>query len=138
VRNSPLFRRDALYGGRTEAIRLHYKIEEDAETIQYYDVISLYPYIYKYLKFPIGHPIIHVGDRCKSIETCLQMEVLIKCTVVPPMDLYHPVLPYHANKNLLFCLCRTCVEEQKSEGRVNISQTPKWLLLARGFWMKYF
>jgi len=65
VRNSPLYTRDALYGGRTEAMRLHYKIEEDAETIQYYDVMSLYPYICKYFKFPIGHPIIHVGDMQK-------------------------------------------------------------------------
>ena len=40
------------------------------------------------------------------------MEGLCKCTVVPPMDIYHPVLPYRWNKKLLFCLCRTCVEEQ--------------------------
>ena len=72
VCNSPLYTRDALYGGRTEAMRLHYKIEEDVETIQYYDVMSLYPYICKYFKFPVGHPIIHVGDICKSIDTCLQ------------------------------------------------------------------
>ena len=78
--------------------------------------MSLYPYICKYSKFPIGHTIIHVGDICKSIDTCLQMEDLIKCTVVPPMDLYHPVLSYRANKKLLFCLCRTCVEEQNMRG----------------------
>ena len=33
-----------------------------------------------------------------------------------PMDLYHPVLPYRANKKLLFCLCRTCVEDQNLRG----------------------
>jgi len=34
VRQSPLCTRDALYGGRTEAMRLHYKVQEN-ETIQY-------------------------------------------------------------------------------------------------------
>jgi hypothetical protein len=35
-----LNQRDALYGGRTEAMRLHYKASE-CETIQYVDVMSL-------------------------------------------------------------------------------------------------
>jgi hypothetical protein len=74
VRHSPLSTRDALYGGRTEAMRLHHKIEENGETIQYCEVMSLYPHICKYFKFPIGHPVIHVGDTCKNIDACLQME----------------------------------------------------------------
>ena len=45
VRHSPLHIRDALYGGRIEALRLHYKIAENEETIQYCDVLSLYTYI---------------------------------------------------------------------------------------------
>ena len=64
VQHSPLNIRDALYGCRTEAMRLHYKIVEN-ESIQYCDVMSLYPYICKYYKFPIGHPVIHVGDTYK-------------------------------------------------------------------------
>jgi G:T-mismatch repair DNA endonuclease (very short patch repair protein) len=64
VRHSPLKTRDALYGGRTGAMRFHCKIGEN-ETIEYCDVISLYPYICKYFKFPIGHLVIHVGVvRC--------------------------------------------------------------------------
>jgi len=42
VRQTPLCNRDALYGGLTEAMRLHYKVREN-ETIQYVDVMSLYP-----------------------------------------------------------------------------------------------
>jgi len=61
VRHAPLNTRDALYRGRTEARRLHYKIREGEETVQYCDM-SLYPYICKYFKFPIGHPIIHLRD----------------------------------------------------------------------------
>jgi len=77
VEQSPLHTRDALYGGRTEAMRLHY-IARENETIQYVDVMSLYLYICKNNKFPIGHPVIHVGDAC------LQMDGLIKCSIVPP------------------------------------------------------
>ena len=109
VRQSPLCTRDALYGGRTEAMRLHYKVREN-ETIQYVDVMSLYPYICKYFKFPVGHPRIHVGDACKDTVACLRMEGLILCTIVPPQKLYHPVLPFRCNKKLMFCLCRTCVQ----------------------------
>ena len=93
VKHSPLKTRDALYGGRTEAMRPHYKIDEN-EAIQYCDVISLYPFICKYFKFPIGHPIIHIGETYKNVDACLKMESLMKCTVVPPKNLYHPVLPY--------------------------------------------
>jgi hypothetical protein len=54
VEHTPLNTRDALYGGRTEAMSLHKKIEEGQETIEYCDVMSLYPYRWKYGKFPIG------------------------------------------------------------------------------------
>ena len=47
VEKSPLKTRDALYGGRTEAMWLHHKAREE-ESAQYVDVISLYTYICKY------------------------------------------------------------------------------------------
>jgi len=102
VSQTPLRTRDALYGGRTEAMRLQYKVREN-ETIQYVDVMSLYPYICKYFKFPVRHPIVHVGDECKDTETCLRMDGLIKCTIIPPQKLYHPVLTYRCNNKLMFC-----------------------------------
>ena len=117
VRHEPTNTRDALYGGQTEAMRLQYKIREGEETVQHCDIRSLYPYICKYSKFPIGHPIIHVGDTCVDIGACLKMEGLMKCKIVPPKDLYHPALLHRWDKKLLFCLCRTCVHEHiaKSE-----------------------
>jgi len=93
VKHAPLITRDALYGGRTEAMRLHYEIREEDEPVQFCEVMSLYPYICKYFKFPIGHPIIHVGDACADKEASLKMDGLMKCTIVPPKNLYHPVLP---------------------------------------------
>jgi len=40
----------------------------------------------------------------------------MKCSIVPPKRLYHPVLPFRYNKKLLFCLCRSCVVEQNMRG----------------------
>jgi hypothetical protein len=114
VRHSPLITRDALYGGRTEAKRLHYKIREGKESVQYCDVMSLYPYICKYFEFSIGHPTIHVGDTCANKEECLKIEDLIKCTFVPPKDLYNTVLQFRHNQILLFCICRSCVLEHNT------------------------
>ena len=71
VCKSALCTRDALYGGQTEAIRLHYKTRE-GETIYYVDVMSLYPFICKYITFPVGHSVVHVGDACKDKEACLR------------------------------------------------------------------
>jgi len=42
VEQSPLYTRDALYVGRTEAMRLCYKASKN-EIILYVDVMSLYP-----------------------------------------------------------------------------------------------
>jgi len=90
-------------------MRLHYQVREN-EIIQYVDVMSLYTYICKYFKFPIGHPRIHVGDACKDVEAYMRMDGLIMGTIVPPQKLYHPFLPYRCNKKLMFCLCRTSVQ----------------------------
>ena len=114
VLHSPLNTRDALYEGRTEAMRLHYKIRGE-ETVQYVDVMSLYPYVCKYFKFPLGHHVIHVGDACQDTETMLR-KGLIKCCVLPPQKLYHPVLPFRYNDKLLFCLCKSCATEHNWDG----------------------
>ena len=34
----------------------------------------------------------------------------VKCTVLPPRGLFHPVLPYRCNNKLMFPLCRMCAE----------------------------
>jgi hypothetical protein len=103
VLHESLTTRDALYWGRTEAMRLNYKAAE-GKTIQYVDVMSLYPYIYKYFNFPIGHPVIHAGDYCADTDAILQKDGLMKCTILTPKHLFHPVLPFRCNNRLLFCL----------------------------------
>ena len=73
VQHTPLNTRDALYGGRTQAMVLHYVIRE-GEMIQYCDIMSLNPFVRKYSKFPIGHAKIHVGDSCRDKQAMLRKE----------------------------------------------------------------
>jgi hypothetical protein len=46
----------------------------DDETIEYCDIMSRFPYIGKYGKFPTGRTAVHVGDTCKDVKVCLKME----------------------------------------------------------------
>jgi hypothetical protein len=90
VKNSPINIPDALCGGRTETSKTWYRTKQ-GEAIHYVDVISLYPYICKYGKIPVGHPEVYVGENCPA--KCLDREGIIKCKVLPPRKLYHSVLP---------------------------------------------
>ncbi|XP_070171144.1 uncharacterized protein, partial [Polyergus mexicanus] len=115
VETSPLDPRDAFFGGRTGNIVTRYEVT-GAEKIHYVDVCSLYPYVLKTGAFPIGHPDIYVGKECASLIGIApnynfdSLEGLIRCTVLPPRNLFHPVLPYRVRGKLLFALCRSCCE----------------------------
>ena len=101
----PLNPRDALSGGRTNAIELYYKGKAG-----YIDFTSLYPCIQKYGVFPIGHPKI-ITENFGNIDSYFG---LIYCKVLPPTNLYLPVLPYHANGKLIFPLCASCAKLNQS------------------------
>ena len=51
----PLNPRDAFYGGRMNAIKLYHHVG-DQEEIRYDDFTSLYPWVNKYGRYPVGHP----------------------------------------------------------------------------------
>lgn len=106
--NSPLNPRDAFFGGRTGNVKSYYKTKEN-EKIKYLDVCSLYPFVCKYGKYPVGHPAVLVGSDCS--KNLVGIDGLIKCKILPPQTLFHPVLPMKANNKLLFALCRTCAIE---------------------------
>jgi hypothetical protein len=74
VKNTPINIRYALYGYRIEASKTYYRVVEGE--INYVDVISLYPYIRKYGKFPVGHPKVYVGGDC--LLNVLSTEEIIK------------------------------------------------------------
>jgi len=109
--SDPINPRDALYGGRTCALKLYHKTKP-GEKFFFYDIVSLYPYICKTGIFPIGKPIIYT-ENFLPLESKPYLG-LIKCTILPPQKLLHPVLPFKHEGKLLFSLCRTCAVE-KSE-----------------------
>lgn len=108
--------RDAFFGGRTENFVTNYKIN-DNEKIKYTDICSLYPFICKTGKFPLGHPEIYVKQECLELtgaqyENFYTVNGLVKCTILPPRNLYIPVLPVKMRGKLIFPLCRSCCEEE--------------------------
>ena len=97
--------RDAFFGGRTNNLFFNYICREN-EIIRYLDVTSLYPSVLVKNEYPIGHPDIINEFPNKD----LNYFGFIKCKVLPPQNLYIPVLPYRDNKKLIFPLCRTCIQ----------------------------
>ncbi|XP_031355210.1 uncharacterized protein LOC116179552 [Photinus pyralis] len=114
VKNEPLNPRDGFFGGRTNAVKLYHKTEGD-EVIRYLDVCSLYPYVNKYAKYPVGHPRVLVTPEELRTVNLNSVEGIMKCTVLPPQHLYHPVLPYRCHGKLMFPLCRTCCETMEQD-----------------------
>ena len=102
----PLEPRDALYGGRTNASKLYHECQQD-EKIRYSDFTSLYPHVNRCKALPIGHPRIITENFDEDISNYFE---LIKCTVLPPRGLFHPVLPYRTQGKLMFALCKTCAD----------------------------
>lgn len=74
----------------------------------------MYPYVCKYGKFPVGHPKIHVGEN-KCASRGLHVDGLLKCKILPPTNLYHPILPVKLHERLMFLLCKTCGENLNAE-----------------------
>ena len=98
--------RHALYGGRTNAAKLHHCCQGD-EQIRYVDFTSLYPHVNRSKTVPTGHPEIITENFDEDISNYFG---LIKCTVLPPRGLFHPVLPHHGQNKLMFALCKTCAD----------------------------
>ena len=105
----PLQPRDAFFGGRTGAVSLHYDTTGTDEKIFYVDVTSLYPWVNKRCVYPLGHPEIIFNP---SLEEFDEYFGLAKVTILPPAELFHPVLPVRGHK-LTFPLCGACVQEQQ-------------------------
>jgi hypothetical protein len=106
-------------------MRLHYKARE-GETIQYCDVMSLYPYICKYFKFPVVDHVLHVGEACRDMDAMLEKDGL-KCTILLPTHLYHPVLHFRCKNRLFFCLGRSCAIEQNRTSVLHTRRSTQWL-----------
>ena len=73
---------------------------------RYVDFTSLYPWCNKSTETVIGHPVI-ITENFDDISSYFG---LIKCTVLPPRGLRHPVLPYRTQDKLMFPLCKSCAD----------------------------
>ena len=100
--------RDAFFGGRVNAMKLHYEAKA-GEEIHYYDFTSLYPFVNKYRELPMGHPEIITRDFDYTMKSYFG---IAKVKVLPPRNLYHPVLPHRSNGKLKFPLCRSCADAE--------------------------
>ncbi|KAJ8018826.1 putative DNA polymerase [Holothuria leucospilota] len=125
----PLLPREAFFGGRTNGIKLFHKVEGDGQ-IKYVDFCSLYPYTNKYCSYPVGHPRILTVNLSHNMS---EYYGLVRCTILPPRKLYHPVLPVKIHEKLMFPLCWKCVED-KSKSRCTHSEmeraiTGTWVTL---------
>jgi hypothetical protein len=112
--SDPIDPREGLYGGRCNSVKISHDVDETSDTeIKYIDICSLYPYVCKHKEYPVNHPEILTSENIDK-ENIRQYNGLVKCKVLPPNNLFHPVLPTHCNHKLMFPLCRTCAEELSS------------------------
>lgn len=100
----PLEPRDAFFGGRTNAATLYHKADQSiGEQIKYVDVTSLYPWVNKNGEYPIGHPEVITRPSDQNIRHYFGVA---KVDVIPPFELYHPVLPYRHNGDAALSILR--------------------------------
>ncbi|KAL4136009.1 hypothetical protein QTP88_007583 [Uroleucon formosanum] len=100
----PINPRDAFFGDRTNAIKLRVKNTK----MHYIYICSLYSTVNYYDYYPVGHP--------EKIFEPKSIAGLIKCKILPPRNLYHPVLPVkikmEKSEKLLFSLYYKCAVDQ--------------------------
>ena len=98
------------HGGRTNNLMFTWTAGPD-ERLRYLDFTSLYPYVLATNPFPGGHPTVY-RQYFPPIDKVFGF---ISCKVLPPKNLYLPVLPLTIDGKLMFPLCRTCAEERLNE-----------------------
>lgn len=113
LRVDPLKPRDAFMGGRTGVCKLYHKTESNEKKF-YYDVTSLYPFINKYGRYPIGKPKILLGKDLEN-RTVFDIDGLLKVDILPPRNLYHPVLGVKLHQKLMFILCFKCATDKLTD-----------------------
>ena len=108
---NPLVPREAFFGGRTGAVSLYAVVDQSqGEKIHYLDVTSLYPWVNKTARYPIGHPEIITNPSHLDIGRYFGFALV---DILPPPNLFHPILPVRQGGKLTFPLCKTRVGEQQ-------------------------
>ena len=127
----PINIRYSYFGSRTNAIVLHSEFPQNSKGA-YLDFCSSYPYVLKYERYPIGHPIQVTNDffpffkvhcrlqpcpllgtaNCQGWHWKIPYFGLMKVKILPPCKLLFPILPVKINGKLMFPLCCTCAENE--------------------------
>ena len=115
----PLQPRDAFFGGRTGAVALYHQVTQ-GEKIFYIDVTSLYPWVNKTSKYPLGHPEILYEPEDQNLDHYFGIALV---TILPPRQLFHPVLPVRHGGKLTFPLCMACVKKKQPKPMFERSAT---------------
>lgn len=127
--------RHAFFGGRTNAVCLYHCIDPTInEQVKYVDVTSLYPWVNAEGEYPVGHPEVITNPTNQDIRHYFGMALV---DIVPPYELYHPVLPLRQSGKLTFPLCAKCVEEEMQKPmleRSSICLHSKDERMLRGTW----
>ncbi len=131
----PITARAALKGGRTEVFYLSIELTdeqiENGFRIRYIDFVSLYPAVQKKCLYPKAHhPKVYLSEDLKHREARLtnwdkhmlnKYFGMVSACVLPPTNLYIPVLPCHIREKCIYALCHACAKENRQELEV----TPK-------------
>ena len=120
----PINTRDSFFGGRTNAIVLHREFPTNSHG-GYLDFCSLYPYVLKCERYPIGHHTHFTNNFSPFFKVCCKVCCcvpgwhwripyfgLMKVKILPPRKLLFPVLPIKINGKLMFSLCCTRAENE--------------------------
>jgi hypothetical protein len=97
--------RDAIYGGRVSPVTLMAEATGGNDKIHFADICSLYPSRMRDETFMVGHPQI-----LRDVDPSLIPELFgyAYCRILPPRDLFFPLLPTREDGKLMFVLCQTC------------------------------
>ena len=106
--------RSALSGGRTEVFKIFFSDQlEPTLKARYLDFNSLYPFVQKTYKYPIGAVEFITGpDVVQDISNYFG---IISCQIEAPRDLKIPVLPTRISNKLMFGLCTRCMIEKSED-----------------------
>src|SRR5690606_4325517 len=106
-----------IYFGKKKNKKLNLKdLANNQIKISYYDIVSLYPYICCTGPYPVGKPEYIIYDFNYDLKHSNGKPYFgfIHCKILPPQNLYHPVLGTTVQNKFIFPLCQKCADEPNS------------------------
>ena len=89
----------------------HSVIDNPDESILYYDICSLYPFILKYGNLPSSDKYEIIFENFQDINK--YQYGVVQCNILPPKTLYIPILPHKIKNKLIFTLCFRCAADNR-------------------------